>query len=268
MAMNDFQRFLTNKGKLHDNTNFHSRTTEKQLKNANRNRKLIIERQLDGMYDRGKISLEKQPKGFGIDFDRWALNKFGLRQYAGSLENGEFAGKPEAVTGRLTVLGVTAEEIKNLKEAGKKEPSDRQKAANIMRSKVMSLGNRLSNRMDRRAAFIKAWAIVKAGGLELAVKGVSFGNRQEALRRLSQYEPAQVRAFIVPEPENAADRRAAAVMVGVQNDQGLFRLGYVPANLTAFVSVIGGQLPALRLVSGSRGWAGKTTFGARFALAV
>jgi len=32
-----------------------------------------------------------------------------------------------------------------------------------MKSKVMSLGNRLSSRMDRHDAFVRAWAIVKAG---------------------------------------------------------------------------------------------------------
>jgi hypothetical protein len=57
-------------------------------------------------------------------------------------------------------------------------------------------------------------------------------------------------------------------MVGVQNGKGLFRLGYVPANITAVVSALGAQLPALRIVSGSWGWSGKTTFGARVALAV
>jgi hypothetical protein len=61
-----------------------------------------------------------------------------------------------------------------------------------LKSKVMTLGNRLAPRMggDRTAAFVQAWAIVKAGGLELAVRGVSFGNRQEALRRLAAYHPA------------------------------------------------------------------------------
>jgi len=98
-----------------------------------------------------------------------------------------------------------------------------------MKSKAMALGNRLSCRMARNAAFIKAWAIVKAGGLELAVKGVSFGNRQEALKRLAAYAPENIRAFIVPEPENRADRKAAAVMAGVQNGRGLYRLGYLPA---------------------------------------
>ena len=55
-----------------------------------------------------------------------------------------------------------------------------------MKAKVMSLGNRLATRgQDRSAAFVRAWVTVKAGGLELAVKGTSFGSRQEALRRLA-----------------------------------------------------------------------------------
>jgi hypothetical protein len=121
---------------------------------------------------------------------------------------------------------------------------------------------------DRKAAFIQAWAIVKAGGLELAVKGVSFGNRQEALKRLATYSPGQIKTVFVPEPSNPVDPKAVAVMVGVQNGCGLYRLGYVPRNLASVVSAIGGQLPALRVVSGTWGWAGKVTFGARVALAV
>ena len=139
-----------------------------------------------------------------------------------------------------------------------------------MKSKVMSLGNRLAPRMggDRTAAFIKAWVLVKNGGLEIAVKGTSFGNRQEALKRLAAYDPATIRAVLVPEPENKADPSAVAVLVGVNGGKGLFHLGYVPANMTAVVSVIGAQLPAVRVVSGTWGWAGKTTFGARVALGV
>jgi hypothetical protein len=137
-----------------------------------------------------------------------------------------------------------------------------------MKSKAMGLGNRLSSRMDRHEAFVKAWAIVKAGGLELAVKGTSFGNRQEALKRLSGYAPDQVRAVLVPEPTNPVDPAAVAVMVGVQGGKGLYRLGYVPANMAAVVSALGAKLPALRVVSCTWGWASKTTFGARVALAV
>jgi hypothetical protein len=108
----------------------------------------------------------------------------------------------------------------------------------------------------------------KSGGLELAVKGTSFANRQEALKRLAAYASEQIKAVLVPEPSNPTDSNAVAVMVGVQGGKGLFRLGYVPANLTAVVLAIGGQLPALRVMSGTWGWTGKTTFGARVALAV
>jgi hypothetical protein len=139
-----------------------------------------------------------------------------------------------------------------------------------LKSKVMTLGNKLAPRMggDRKAAFVEAWAIVKAGGLELAVKGVSFGNRQEALRHLAAYAPEQVKVVLVPEPSNPADPRAVAVMVGVNGDKGLFRLGYMPRNLAPVVAALGGKLPALRVVSGTWGFSGRTTFGARLALAV
>jgi hypothetical protein len=139
-----------------------------------------------------------------------------------------------------------------------------------LKSKAMTLGNKLAPRMggDRRAAFVEAWAIVKAGGLELAVRGVSFGNRQEALRRLAGYAPEQVRAVLVPEPSNPADPAAVAVMVGVNGGKGLYRLGYVPRNLAPVAAVLGGRLPAFRVVCGTWGWANKTTFGARVSLAV
>jgi hypothetical protein len=137
-----------------------------------------------------------------------------------------------------------------------------------LKSKVMSLGNRLSGRMDRHDAFVRAWQIVKAGGLELAVRGVSFGNRQEALKRLATYNPADVKAVLVPEPSNPVDSAAVAVMVGVQNGRGLFRLGYVPCNMAAVVSAMRGQLPALRVVSGTWGHSHRTTYGARVALAI
>ena len=139
-----------------------------------------------------------------------------------------------------------------------------------LKSKVMALGNRLAPRLDgdRSAAFVRAWQIVKAGGLEFAVKGVSFGNRQEALKRFAAYNPADRKAVLVPEPSNPVDPAAVAVMVGVQNGRGLFRLGYVPRNMAAVVSAMRGQLPALRVVSGTWGFSHCTTYGARVALSV
>jgi hypothetical protein len=104
---------------------------------------------------------------------------------------------------------------------------------------------------DRKAAFVQAWAIVKAGGLELAVKGTSFGTRQEALRRLTSYSADQVKAFIVPEPENPADPSALAVMVMVNGGRGIYHLGYVPKEQTKAVKALGTKLAALRVVSGT-----------------
>jgi hypothetical protein len=128
-----------------------------------------------------------------------------------------------------------------------------------LKSKVMSLGNRLAGRMGRRDAFVRAWQIVKAGGLELSVKGTSFGSRQEALRRLAAYEPAQVRACIVPAPASAADRKAARVMVGVQNGRGLYCLDYLSSEYAPAAASL--KARGLRLLDGD-------TRGARLALAV
>jgi hypothetical protein len=136
------------------------------------------------------------------------------------------------------------------------------------KSAVCRIANRISRDVSRHDAFAQAWAIVKAGGLTLQVRGVSFGNRQEALRRLAAYAPDRVRAFIVPEPENPVDPAALAVMVGVQGGKGLYRLGYVPRTMVPIAAALGGKRAAVRVVSGEWGWAHKTTFGARIALAV
>ena len=143
------------------------------------------------------------------------------------------------------------------------------KTTSETRIKVVTLANKLTAEMngDKSAAFCKAWAIVKAHGLEIAVKGVTFGQRQEALKRLAAYNPNQIRAVLVPEPSNPQDPAAIAVMVGVQNGKGLFTIGYVPKELATIVAAIGARLPALRVVSGAWG-RGKTTFGACIALAV
>jgi hypothetical protein len=130
-----------------------------------------------------------------------------------------------------------------------------------LRRKVMTLGNRLSRNLPRHEAFVQAWTIVKAGAVTLAVRGVSFGTRQEALRRLASYEPADVRAVLVPEPENPMDRNAVAVMVGIQGGKGLYRLGYVPREQAGTVKALGPQLPRIRILNGD-------IFGARLELAV
>jgi len=132
-----------------------------------------------------------------------------------------------------------------------------------MKNKVMTLGNRLAPKMNggRSAAFIKAWAIVKAGTIEIAVNGVSYGMRQEALRRLAKYEPAQIKTVLVPEPENKHDSEAIAVKVGINGGRGIYTIGYIPRTFTAVVKAIGANFPALHVLTGDIN-------GARLALAV
>jgi hypothetical protein len=123
------------------------------------------------------------------------------------------------------------------------------------KQKVMALGNRLSSRMDRSAAFRQAWKIVRNGGIELSVKGETYGLRQEAVKRLANYKSEQVWAFRVPEPENSADKKAAAVYVGVQYGKGLFCMGYLPreyaparaAFRTAGIRVLDGDIRGARV---------------------
>jgi len=129
--------------------------------------------------------------------------------------------------------------------------------------KVMAMGNRLTAKFegDRRAAFVKAWELVKKSEIEICVNGVTFANRQEVLKRLAKYEPAQIKTVLVPEPDNKFDKNAIAVKVGVNFGKGLFTIGYIPKTFTAVVNAIGSNLPALKVLSGD-------IFGARLALAV
>ena len=135
------------------------------------------------------------------------------------------------------------------------------KVTSDMRAKVMSLGNKLAAKgKDRSAAFIQAWAIVKAGAVELPLKGVTAGRRQEALRRLAKYSPEQVRVFTVPEPDNAFDSNATAVMCDVQNGRGYYKLGYIPAGDTGIAAAVRGKA-SINVLTGD-------IHGARLTLAV
>ena len=134
-----------------------------------------------------------------------------------------------------------------------------------MKRKVMVLGNELSRCMPRSKAFVAAWKVIKAGGLTLAVKGTSYGSRQEALRRLNKYNPAQIKTVLVPEPENPVDSGAIAVMVFIQGGKGMFTLGYISAKETAVVRALPHQFLNLNIVSGTWYSRGRefVTYGAR-----
>lgn len=124
--------------------------------------------------------------------------------------------------------------------------------SNRISSRVCSIANRLAGDMgSRSAAFVRAWAIVKAGAVEMPVKGTSYGSRQEAIRRLAGYDPARVYAVLVPERNNPVDPHAVAVMVAVQGGRGFYRLGYVPRQQTAIARAMCNSRPGLRVIVGN-----------------
>jgi hypothetical protein len=128
-------------------------------------------------------------------------------------------------------------------------------------AKVCSLANRLSADMDRKSAFKEAWRIVKVGGAKFSVSGVTFGRRQDALRRLARYEPKDIHAVLVPEPGNRFDPEAVSVRVLVQGSPAPYTLGYVPASQTQLAKVLLGRVPCLSII-------GNDLLGARLSIAV
>jgi|GEM_PF-422520 len=133
-------------------------------------------------------------------------------------------------------------------------------AARKTASKVCTIANRIPRSVSRKEAFTTAWAIVKRGGLEIIVAGVSFGSRQEALSRLATYDPNDIIAVLVPEPACKYDPEAIAVKVMVNGGKGIYTLGYVPKTDTRLVKAFLGAAPEIRLVGGE-------TKGARLRLA-
>ena len=136
------------------------------------------------------------------------------------------------------------------------------------KQKVVILGNQLAKTMPRTRAFLTAWKVIKAGGLTVPVKGVTFANRQEALRRLTTYNPGMVRTVLIPEPLNPVDPHAIAIMTGIQNGRGLYKVGYIPVNQTAVVKALPQQFVNLKIVSGVWRYKGhdRVSYGARLLL--
>ena len=191
--------------------------------------------------EKGIYALEGLP---AEELDRRKLSDEGLTLYRG----------------RESEFEALSEEAKEAWREGadRKPPTERQAASRATAAKVCGLANKLSKDMTRKEAFAKAWAIVRNGGIELPVAGTSF--RQEAIVRLFRYDPKDVLALLVPEPENRHDPEAIAVKVMVNGGKGIYTLGYVPRADTKVARAFLGAVPELRLIDGE-------TKGARIRLA-
>jgi hypothetical protein len=95
-------------------------------------------------------------------------------------------------------------------------------------------------------------ADIEASGkpVNVRVAGVSFGNRQKALERLTYYAPEEILTVLVPEPENPYDPDAIAVKVLVRGAEKPYCLGYIPRADTWKVKPVVWKTPELKICRG------------------
>ena len=107
---------------------------------------------------------------------------------------------------------------------------------NATKSKVMTIANRLvAQGYNRPHAMVKAWALAKLPRLETKVMGVTYGNRQKAIERLTRYAPEAISIRLERERDNTHDRNAVAVWAAVEG-KGSYHMGYLPRALAAFIA--------------------------------
>jgi hypothetical protein len=250
--MNDRVRFLKSKGKYSSKADsaFYASASAEDLGRAEKNAALVREWWYEDMEKAGIYGPDNPPPASGLDYHRYLLKKQGLKWYVDYAKKHEYAENPSGIPGRLQALGVPADDIEAILN-----PSAALRKKN---SKICSIANRIKG-VSRSEAFSQARRIVNMGNFELRVAGVSFGSRQNALQRLTAYDPAVISVSLVPEPQNPVDKNAVAVMVSV-NGGAAYRIGYVPCEHTNVAKAVQG-IPHLSVLPGK-------IYGARVRIAV
>lgn len=109
------------------------------------------------------------------------------------------------------------------------------KQITTIRKKVTTMANHFHKMgLTLSQAFIKAWAMIKAGTLKTKVKGVTYGIGQ-ALARLATYPVEDIIINLKRDHANLYDPNAIEVYAGVK-DKGVVTIGYLPAPLACIVS--------------------------------
>lgn len=124
-----------------------------------------------------------------------------------------------------------------------------------MKSKVMTIANHLVKQgMSRSAAMVQAWSVwrnmeiftystsdilrqtgVKPRRIDTKTAGVTHGNRQKLLARLSRYSPEDITIKLQHEQDNAADKNAVQVIAAVRG-KGSAVMGYLNRQLAAAIA--------------------------------
>ena len=107
----------------------------------------------------------------------------------------------------------------------------------VIRYRVATMANRLRKTgLTLSQAFKKAWEIVKNGGINSKVTGVTKGNRQKALYRISsKYNANDVTVWLERDKMNLYDVNAINVMISVKGSKA-YNLGCIPKNLAYVLS--------------------------------
>ena len=109
----------------------------------------------------------------------------------------------------IDIHAITVYNIYKLKSERDEPKGENTVKANDIRSKVMTIANALVKQgASRSAAMVRAWITVKLHRIDTKTAGVTHGNRQQLLARLSRYSPEEITIKLNREPENAADRKS------------------------------------------------------------
>ena len=123
-----------------------------------------------------------------------------------------------------------------------------------MKSKVMTIANHLVKQgMSRSAAMVQAWSVwrnmeiftystsdilrqtgVKLHRIETKTAGVTRGNRQKLLARLSRYSPEDITIKLQHEQDNAADKNVQ--VIAAVRGKGSAIMGYLNRQLAATIA--------------------------------
>ena len=96
-----------------------------------------------------------------------------------------------------------------------------------IKSKVMTIANALVKQgVSRRAAMIRAWITVKLRAIQTKAAGVTHGNRQKLIERLTRYKSEDITVTLQREKDNAHDSNAVQIVAAVR-DKGSAVIGYI-----------------------------------------
>ena len=102
-----------------------------------------------------------------------------------------------------------------------------------IKSKVMTIANALVKQgVSRSAAMVRAWITVKLRRMEIKAVGVTHGNRQTLLERLTWYNSDDITVTLQREQNNAHDSNAIQIVAAVRN-KGKAVIGYINRELSA-----------------------------------